>query len=677
MGSNQPQFFPLETSEIPLTSDKYHGLSYPSETKDYPSVDYQSSEQFSRKANNSVEIRRSSYQAAMYTIDCLLSPSSPPRLTNDTSSSTSPPDCVSYNLQSDVSQGRTPTYGGSVVPERTTNGTQLEQQSPKLHPSFEFWFALFYDMWMQRCKRAVAEVSHSQPQNQPIDYRLPSAHRTSVSPQTSLTVSNTALTRDSFGGLSKNAAPPISVFSPNKPSGFECKQSLSTNFSETNAHSTVALGFVEKPFIKSYESPRKNHVLTINACLDNVVRTQRSVVFESSTPDALSSSSQRATTILWAAKANKANKNPTRRVTNGNTLNISPNETHHSVFPHGPFQISPMVTNLIRSTDWPTGHSSPFAPPGSPMQAYWADKPNAPISTDIVGAVHSSAAFNAKPGEPNRRSRGYRSLPFPLTKRDGRMHYECNVCRKTFGQLSNLKVHLRTHTGERPFRCQLCDKGFTQLAHLQKHNLVHTGEKPHHCRVCEKRFSSTSNLKTHMRLHSGEKPFTCKICNVNFSQFIHLKLHRRLHATERPVTCPKCNLKCVDAASLQQHWRHEKCYDGDELPPEDHTVAFPSQVNKHTGTLPHAASGFHEYDLFCVRNINHQIPSNVFDPRGCVGMEDTNRKMDFAVRPGTGMTQFLNPVDHACNRFRKPVSSNYNGYGCVVSNSLGQCIQYR
>ncbi|XP_076805410.1 uncharacterized protein LOC143449195 isoform X2 [Clavelina lepadiformis] len=115
--------------------------------------------------------------------------------------------------------------------------------------------------------------------------------------------------------------------------------------------------------------------------------------------------------------------------------------------------------------------------------------------------------------------------------------YQCNLCRKSFSESNSLKVHIRTHTGERPYQCQICLKSFIQNGSLQAHMRTHTGERPYKCDVCQKSFFIGSSLKYHMRIHTGERPYQCEVCHKSFSVSSILKNHKRTHTGERPYQC--------------------------------------------------------------------------------------------------------------------------------------------
>lgn len=118
---------------------------------------------------------------------------------------------------------------------------------------------------------------------------------------------------------------------------------------------------------------------------------------------------------------------------------------------------------LLRHAQWDHGLSIYQTEPESP---------EAPLLGLAEVAVAVSAVSSVV--GPEAEVKGSRVGPMGPTRRSP----TCPVCKKTLSSFSNLKVHMRSHTGERPYACDQCPYACAQSSKLNRHKKTHRQLQP-------------------------------------------------------------------------------------------------------------------------------------------------------------------------------------------------------
>ncbi|XP_045499758.1 PR domain zinc finger protein 5-like [Colias croceus] len=143
----------------------------------------------------------------------------------------------------------------------------------------------------------------------------------------------------------------------------------------------------------------------------------------------------------------------------------------------------------------------------------------------------------------------------PVNK-NGTLTILCEVCQaETFTKVDKYKAHLREHAKLTLYKCTFCDKSFSDSSNFSKHKKIH-GTMFLQCDLCQRKFHSKKMIAQHMEYHNKNTPIPCFYCDRSFYFESMLNKHiRSYHSKES--TRFRCRFCSDYFGSLKDKWDHE------------------------------------------------------------------------------------------------------------------------
>lgn len=133
--------------------------------------------------------------------------------------------------------------------------------------------------------------------------------------------------------------------------------------------------------------------------------------------------------------------------------------------------------------------------------------------------------------------------------------FACKDCDKVLNSPSALVMHVKTHTVKTVFCPEPgCKFSCYLQSQLRQHIRKHSGEKPFQCAKCGRCFARSNDMKNHvLNVHDGVRPYKCPSCPKEFALVGNLRIHYTTHTNERPYLCAQCGKSFNHPSTLRKH----------------------------------------------------------------------------------------------------------------------------